>query len=104
MRSNYLLAYLLKSFYQSLSTDASAGGTLGFWCSHIYAYNHTEETPLPATLKGVDAVLWESCQALNLDPKIAPVIRMSEYVREMLSEWYKVNDLSRASMDEGWLG
>ncbi|GKT40681.1 uncharacterized protein ColSpa_00862 [Colletotrichum spaethianum] len=64
------------------------GGKMGFWCSHAYAYNHTMETPLPATLKGVDAVLWESFQTLNLDPKIAPVIRMSEDTREMFSEWY----------------
>ncbi|KAJ2980851.1 hypothetical protein NUW58_g6836 [Xylaria curta] len=64
------------------------GGTLGFWCSHVYAYNHTKETPLPATLKGVDAVLWESFQALNLDPKIAPVIMMSESNRLMFSAWY----------------
>ncbi|KAI1333093.1 hypothetical protein F5Y16DRAFT_407097 [Xylariaceae sp. FL0255] len=52
------------------------GGTLGFWCSHIYTYNNPNETPMPATLKGVDAVLWESFLALNLDTQIAPVMRM----------------------------
>jgi hypothetical protein len=69
--------------------QASVGGTLGFWCSHTYAYNHEAETPFPATLKGVDAVIWESFQALNLDPKIAPVIVMSDRIRENFSEWYK---------------
>ncbi|TQV90386.1 oxidoreductase, 2OG-Fe(II) oxygenase family protein [Cordyceps javanica] len=76
---------LFQALKEVLSQDpfGCQGGTLGFWCSHSYAYNHTEETPLPATLKGVDAVLWESFQALNLDPKIAPVITMSEDIREM---------------------
>ncbi|KAH8807855.1 oxidoreductase [Xylogone sp. PMI_703] len=50
------------------------GGMLGFWCSHVYAYNHNGETPLPDTLKGVDAVLWEIFQSLNLHPQIAPII------------------------------
>lgn len=70
-----------------------AGGTLGFWCSHVYAYNHTTETPLPATLKGVDAVLWESFQALGLNPKVAPVITMSEEIRAIFSQWYDDPDL-----------
>lgn len=44
------------------------------------------EAPLPETLKGVDAVLWESFQALHLQPKIAPVMRMDSDVRDDF-EW-----------------
>lgn len=76
-----------------LLTWAHVGGILGFWCSHAYAYNHETEAPLPATLKGVDAVLWESFQALNLEPKIAPVIEMSDEFRKRLSEIYDDADL-----------
>jgi len=65
------------------------GGVLGFWCSHVYAYNHKTETPLPDTLKGVDAVLWESFQALGLETKIAPVIELDDYQREWYLEWYE---------------
>ncbi|KAK8149199.1 hypothetical protein G3M48_007849 [Beauveria asiatica] len=50
----------------------NAGGALGFWCSHAYAYNDTRETPLPETLKGVDASVWESFRALGIEVKIAP--------------------------------
>ncbi|KAI5463890.1 oxidoreductase [Mariannaea sp. PMI_226] len=67
---------------------SSKGGTLGFWCSHVYAYNHKSETPLPDNLKGVDAVLWEIFQALGLYPKIAPVMKMDDSIREEFSEWY----------------
>ncbi|KAK2594342.1 hypothetical protein QQS21_007943 [Conoideocrella luteorostrata] len=79
---------LYRAVKETMSQDPFAGqdGTLGFWCSHVYAYNHTTETPLPATLKGVDAVLWESFQALNLDPQIAPVIKMEDNVRDMFSQ------------------
>ncbi|KAL7943483.1 hypothetical protein V8C42DRAFT_329190 [Trichoderma barbatum] len=81
---------LFKAIKETLHKDPfnGQGGTLGFWCSHAYAYNHEAEAPLPATLKGVDAVIWESIQALNLDPKIAPVIVMKDYIREGLSKWY----------------
>ncbi|KND89203.1 hypothetical protein TOPH_06224 [Tolypocladium ophioglossoides CBS 100239] len=64
------------------------GSTLGFWCSHVYAYNHETETPLPDTLKGVDAVLWENFRNLDLHPKIAPVIKMPRDIRSDLSEFY----------------
>ncbi|KAK2013035.1 hypothetical protein LZ32DRAFT_604813 [Colletotrichum eremochloae] len=86
---------LFQALKEVLSKDpiGGQGGTLGFWCSHAYAYNHTKESPLPATLKGVDAVLWESFQALGLNPQIAPVIRMNEGIREVFSDWYDDPDL-----------
>ncbi|KAK1641521.1 oxidoreductase [Colletotrichum phormii] len=81
---------LFKALKETLSQGpfGGRGGTIGFWCSHTYAYNHTKEAPLPATLKGADAVLWESLQALGLNPKVAPVITMSADVRESFSECY----------------
>ncbi|KAK2059176.1 oxidoreductase [Colletotrichum caudatum] len=78
----------LKETLLSQDPFGGRGGTIGFWCSHAYAYNHTKEAPLPATLKGVDAVLWESFQALGLNPKVAPVITMGASVRDMFSEFY----------------
>ncbi|OAR00047.1 hypothetical protein LLEC1_05211 [Akanthomyces lecanii] len=54
------------------------GGTLDFWCSHAYAYNHEKETPLPETLKGVDAAVWESFKALGIDVKIAPMVKLDD--------------------------
>ncbi|KAK8066018.1 hypothetical protein PG997_012765 [Apiospora hydei] len=49
---------LFETIQRTLSQDPLGGqeGTLGFWCSHAYAYNHKTESPLPDTLKGVDAV------------------------------------------------
>ncbi|KAK2000996.1 oxidoreductase [Colletotrichum falcatum] len=84
---------LFRELKELLSQDPfdGQGGVLGFWCSHAYAYNHTEEAPLPDALKGVDAVLWECLQALGLKASIAPVIKMED--REgappstMPSEW-----------------
>ena len=62
-------------------TCNTAGGTLGFWCSHAYAYNHEKEAPLPETLKGIDAAVWESFKALGIDVRIAPVVKMDADVR-----------------------
>ncbi|KAK2046761.1 hypothetical protein LZ31DRAFT_493184 [Colletotrichum somersetense] len=87
---------LFQALKDMLSQDlfGGQGGTLGFWCSHAYAYNHTKEAPLPSILKGGDAVLWESFQALRLHPKIVPVIKMSEDIRERFSDWYDDPDSS----------
>ncbi|KAL7931711.1 oxidoreductase [Trichoderma chlorosporum] len=74
------------------------GGTLGFWCSHAYAYNVEAETPLPATLKGVDAVLWETFQALGMDPKVAPVIQMKASIHKKLKNIYKSPNPSKYIM------
>ncbi len=59
----------------------TTGGMLGFWCSHAYPYNNNGESPLPATLKGVDAAVWECFKALGVDVDIAPLIfdESSEY-------------------------
>lgn len=51
---------------------------LGFWCSHAYPYNNNEESPLPATLKGVDAAVWECFKALGVDVYIAPLVKMDD--------------------------
>jgi hypothetical protein len=63
------------------------GGSIIFWCSHIYAYNHHSESPLPDTLKGVDAVIWEIFQCLGLQPRIAPFVSLEDDY-ENLREWY----------------
>ncbi|KAK7217820.1 hypothetical protein V2G26_005823 [Clonostachys chloroleuca] len=70
--------------YQAVSNTLSKdpfdgkGGTLGFWCSHAYAFNDPIETPLPDTLKGVDAVIWEVFQKLNLNPTVSAVIELED--------------------------
>lgn len=63
------------------------GGSIIFWCSHIYAYNHHSESPLPDTLKGVDAVIWEIFQSLGLKPRIAPFVSLEDEYWN-LREWY----------------
>lgn len=73
----------------SLTTPYLSGGTLGFWCSHAYAYTHKTESPLPDALKGVDAVLWEIFQSLGLDPKIAPVMAMDRSVFSYFKEHFE---------------
>ncbi|EJP63178.1 oxidoreductase, 2OG-Fe(II) oxygenase family protein [Beauveria bassiana ARSEF 2860] len=76
----------------------NAGGTLGFWCSHAYAYNDTREAPLPETLKGIDASVWESFRALGIEVKIAPIIRMEDDVRNSIAyfhEWEKARERKR---------
>ncbi|KAM3459846.1 hypothetical protein NHJ6243_006478 [Beauveria neobassiana] len=72
----------------SLEPFSGKGGMLGFWCSHVYAYNNATEVPLPETLKGVDAALWETFKALGIDVKIAPVIQDDDMVGEAF-EHYK---------------
>ncbi|KAM3512043.1 hypothetical protein MY11210_004303 [Beauveria gryllotalpidicola] len=81
----------------SLEPFSGKGGLLGFWCSHVYAYNNATEVPLPETLKGVDAALWETFKALGIDVKIAPVVQIpdieeefgyyEEPVKKIPSEW-----------------
>ncbi|KAK7994941.1 hypothetical protein PG990_013714 [Apiospora arundinis] len=73
---------LFDTIQKTMSQDPfnGQGGTLGFWCSHAYAYNHATESPLPDTLKGVDAVLWEILLFLGLDPNIAPVMALGEHI------------------------
>lgn len=69
-------------------TDISnAGGRLGFWCAHAYAYNDEHETPFPHVLKGVDAAVWESLKALCVDVQVSPIVTMDEEVRESLNEY-----------------
>ncbi|KAK7931209.1 hypothetical protein PG985_001921 [Apiospora marii] len=65
------------------------GGTIGVWCSHAYAHNHKTESPLPDALKGLDAVLWEIFQYLNLDPQIKPVLKIAEHLYGSFAEWYE---------------
>ncbi|KAK6858063.1 hypothetical protein PG995_005762 [Apiospora arundinis] len=77
------------------------GGTLGFWCSHAYAYNHATESPLPDTLKGVDAVLWEILQFLDLDPNIAPVMALGEHIIMCLEDWYEEHGPNKKPDAEG---
>ncbi|KAK8091101.1 hypothetical protein PG994_000606 [Apiospora phragmitis] len=92
---------LFDTIQRTVSQDpfGGQGGTLGFWCSHAYAYNHATESPLPNALKGVDAVLWEVFQALGLDPKIAPVMAMDEDNIEFLREWYEKHPDHKADTD-----
>lgn len=71
--------------YPKLICDTT-DGKLGFWCSHAYAYNHEKETPLPETLKGVDAAVWESFKALGIDVEIAPIVRVDRDVRRLFPE------------------
>lgn len=56
------------------------GGTLGFSCSHAYAYNNKLESPFPEVLKGVDAAIWESFKALGVDVQVSPIVQMDEDV------------------------
>ncbi|VUC28823.1 unnamed protein product [Clonostachys rosea] len=78
--------------YQAVSTAldqdpfGGKGGTLGFWCSHAYAFNDPIETPLPDTLKGVDAAIWEVFQKLNLNPTVSAVIELEDEWR-WLKDW-----------------
>ncbi|KAM0738037.1 hypothetical protein ACQRIT_007513 [Beauveria bassiana] len=71
----------------SLEPSSGKGGILGFWCSHVYAYNNATEVPLPETLKGVDAALWETFKALGIDVKIAPVIQDDDMVGEEFEKY-----------------
>ncbi|KAM3551049.1 hypothetical protein MY1884_002113 [Beauveria asiatica] len=71
----------------SLEPLSGKGGMLGFWCSHAYAYNNAAEVPLPETLKGVDAALWETFKALGIDVKIAPVVQIDDSVQEELEDY-----------------
>ncbi|KAH8810964.1 hypothetical protein F5884DRAFT_749366 [Xylogone sp. PMI_703] len=77
------------------------GGTLGFWCSHAYAYNNKSEAPMPDTLKGIDAVLWESLQSLKLHPRIAPVLTRDDMEDlQDYYEYYERDDDSDTDEDE----
>ncbi|GAB7342207.1 hypothetical protein MBLNU457_g0454t1 [Dothideomycetes sp. NU457] len=51
------------------------GGVLGFYLHHSYSHAHEKlHKDLPAALKGVDMVLWESIHALGLQVRLVPVI------------------------------
>lgn len=68
--------------FSLLTRHTHTGGCLGFPCTHFYPYNNEAGTPLPDTLKGVDAVLWETFQALGFDPEVAPVMKLDNDDRE----------------------
>ncbi|KID95153.1 oxidoreductase, partial [Metarhizium majus ARSEF 297] len=87
--------------YQRLFHGKS--GTLGFWCSHVYAYNNETETPLPETLKGLDSVLWESFKALGMQPRIAPVTRMTPKLREHFTDYYEEFDEEERASHCPWM-
>ncbi|KAH8901559.1 hypothetical protein GQ53DRAFT_851435 [Thozetella sp. PMI_491] len=77
-------------------------GTFGFWCSHAYAYTHETESPLPATLKGVDAVLWEKLRALGLDPEVKPFMTINECDRRWIKEHYQDDEAEDSDLKDLW--
>ncbi|KAJ4159938.1 uncharacterized protein LMH87_007873 [Akanthomyces muscarius] len=83
------------------------GGTLGFWCSHAYAYNDSQEAPLPATLKGADAAIWEILKALGIHVTVSPILKMDDDIRPYLKERVEDNKYNEkwvpAQMPSQWI-
>lgn len=67
------------------------------------AYNNETETPLPETLKGLDSVLWESFKALGMQPRIAPVTRMTPKLREHFTDYYEEFDEEERASHCPWM-
>ncbi|ATY59385.1 2OG-Fe(II) oxygenase family [Cordyceps militaris] len=90
---------LYRAIEKVISNDPfyGKGGTLGFWCSHAYAYNNQQENPLPETLKGVDAAVWESLKALGISVETAPIVEMDGEARESYCDYYEESDQDEGS-------
>ena len=50
------------------------GGVVGVYCHHDYAHASSgAEISIPGNMKGIDAALWNVCQALGLEIRVLPV-------------------------------
>ena len=66
-RTSYRQVVLLSKFL-------IIGGVLGIYCSHDYAHaSSTVNQRLPGTMKGLDALIWTTCEIFNLPIVALPV-------------------------------
>lgn len=81
------------------------GGHLGVHTSHAYPHTSTSAR-LPATLKGIDMVVWETFRSLGCGMKLRPVVEMAgEYHYGHEVDWHgdcPAVELSDASSKRHW--
>ena len=108
-----------------LSKFLITGGVLGIYCSHDYPHaSSTVNQRLPGTMKGLDALIWTTCEMLNLPIVALPVFlpddddddddsEDGEADSETVSRWdplglFKREPQSRAHLNQSggfdWIG